>query len=381
MVDALEIADSLCLGYEKRTSEQPVQGVFEWQFAETAAYFYFRKFFLDTFSGGFVLGQLDYKTADTARLGDPTIQSVLDAMRIHFRNWWSRTNYSREGGFRKPDGFGIAPNATQIWIIEVKPWNRANDGVTQLQEMITITGNAISDYYKEQSINQSPMLNPDFVTVKGAPWKPRGGQLVYPLPYGVQNSEIAWICFKPTIRSTSLADGVILYEIHTMQKDKYRDYVKRLPEDMKQRLREAHAERMRARTSLNLTPWANNFASANARDAAMMRDLTLMVGIIAAVAIVAGAILIAPEVLALVGPAASETLVGGTTVEVLVGGSYRVAPTLVRVSMAEYEAMQSANALVRVAEGTETLVRIAEAEELTEIAEGAEEIGRMSSGY
>ena len=112
---------------------------------------------------------------------------------------------------------------------------------------------------------------------------------------------------------------------------------------------------------------------------ALVPGLAMMVGIIAAVAIVAGAILLAPEILALIGPAASETVVGSTTVDVLVGGSYRVAPQLVRVSMAEYEAMQSASSLVRVAQGTSGLVRIAEAEELVEIAEEAEEAGRMSS--
>src|SRR5262249_668811 len=244
MVDAYEIADSLCLGYKKRGSERLVQGYFEWEFAETAAYFYFRKRFLENFPGGLVLGQRDYMTLDTARIGDPTIQSVLDAMRVHFRNWWSRKNQSREGGFRKPDGFGIAPNASQIHIIEVKPWDRYPAGLRQLQEMIDITNNTISDYYKEKSVNQSPMLNPDFVSVKGAPWKPKKEELVYPLPYASASSEIAWICFKATTRRLDIADGVILYEIHSIPRDQYGDAVKRLPEDMKRRLREAHAERM-----------------------------------------------------------------------------------------------------------------------------------------
>jgi predicted dithiol-disulfide oxidoreductase (DUF899 family) len=43
--------------------------------------------------------------------------------------------------------------------------------------MIGITRNAIFDYYKELSINETPMLNPDLVTVKGAPWKPQGDTL------------------------------------------------------------------------------------------------------------------------------------------------------------------------------------------------------------
>ena len=41
--------------------------------------------------------------------------------------------------------------------------------------------------------------------------------------------------------------------------------------------------------------------------------------------------------------------------------------------MAEYEAMQSASSLVRVAQETSGLVRIAEAEELMEYGEAAEE--------
>jgi len=53
-------------------------------------------------------------------------------------------------------------------------------------------------------------------------------------------------------RSTTLADGAVLYQIHTMQKDKYRDCFSRLPEDMKGRRREARAERTRARPALNL---------------------------------------------------------------------------------------------------------------------------------
>jgi hypothetical protein len=340
MVDVVDAVGNLCLGFDRRGSQSVVQGVPEWQFAETAAYFCFRKYFSRQFSGAFVTGQLEYLSADTARQGDPSIQWVIDAMRIHFRNWWSRRNYSAPGGFRKPDGFGIAPNASEIQIIEVKPWDRLQEGIGQLQEMITITKNAIADYYKEQSTSMSPLVNPDFVTVKPSPWRPSGIELVCPLPYAAGAGEIAWICFKPNLRSPS-SPGVILYEIHSIDKRRYQNPATALPAEMVERLRDAHKERRSA--GLSLVPWANDYASANPADAERMRELALLFGIVAAVAIIAVAICVVPEIL----PVAAEAAEATAPVRIFVGGTYRIAPTVIEVAEEEYASGQSAEALLR----------------------------------
>jgi hypothetical protein len=354
MVDAAEVADVLCLGYANRGSRELDKGVYEWQFAEAAAYFNFRRDFLARYSGGFVTGQLDYKSEETPKHGDPSIQAVIDAMRVHFRNWWSRANVSREGGFRKPDGFGIAPEAKVIEIIEVKPLKNYNDGVTQLKEMITITSAAIADYCREREIQgQSAMIQTYGTKVQGSSWRPKNEESVFPLPYAGENNEISWICFKPcrrVIDSAPPVDGVILYEIHTISKPQYQQHMARLPNDMKRRLAQAHA----ARTKGNLlrAPWAENYMKTNAADARQMRELVVAVGIVAAVAIVALAIVVAAPIVAGAAPeiaAAAELAAEAESVEVIVGGTYRTAAQKIRISLAEYAASESGEALVEAA--------------------------------
>jgi hypothetical protein len=110
------------------------KGIDEWLYAEIAACLLFRTDFLKRKSGGVVVTQLTYNTLATPT--DPDIQFVFDAMSVYFRNWWSPKNPNREGGFRKPDALGISPGGREIEIIEVKPQDRYQEGIDQLNEMI-----------------------------------------------------------------------------------------------------------------------------------------------------------------------------------------------------------------------------------------------------
>src|SRR5262249_51159324 len=138
---------------------------------------------------------------------DPTVQFVLEAMQVYFRNWWSKKDASRPGGFRKPDGLGISPNGNTIEIIEVKPYYLYRDGVQQLNEMIDIIKGGLQSYYQEESARRMASVGPDpsnYITVKGSPWRPSGEGLEIPL-LDPSSKEIAWICFRPTLRP---AEGV-----------------------------------------------------------------------------------------------------------------------------------------------------------------------------
>jgi len=351
MADIAEVLDLMCIGLPTRGSTTSSAGIDDWLVAETAAFLEFRSDFLSRNPGGIVVNQLTYK--NIAKPSDPDTQFVLDALQVYFRNWWSPRNVSREGGFRKPDGLGISSGGTVIEIIEVKPVKYYQDGVDQLNDMITRIRQGLQATYDEKSIESgmSPSFNPSYATtVKGSPWKPSGQDLVFPL-FGSGNNEIAWICFKPTKRpladSTVPIDGVILYEIHNIPKPQFGGDTLYIPQDLAQRLAQAHRARLHARGQpLQLLPWASAYARQNAADAEALRQAVAILGVAAVIGVVAVVILtLAPEAAPIVAEEAPQV------VEILVQtGGYRVAPILIRVAASEYEAAESSEALVKAAQ-------------------------------
>jgi hypothetical protein len=343
-----DVVDFLCFGLPTRGSRKLDKGIDEWLFAETAAFAGFRNYFLGENPGALVINQLNYKTIESNR--DPGLQFVLDALDVYFRNWWSPKNRSREGGARKPDGIGISQDGKLIEIIEVKPWYMHSDGSKQLDEMINIILDGLQSYYKEECMRSASSLsfNPDYIKVIASPWKPKkDAGLVVPLPDSAGTGEIAWICFKPTRRAlpdgSFPRDGVILYEIHYFTKQNTLTY--HIPEEVARRLAEAHAARV-CTPALQLWPWATDYTRRNPSDAELILRLLGDLGAVVVVGLIAALLIdTAAPLIGLIGRA-GELPTAVETVEVLVqNGGYRVPATLVRVSVAQYEAVESAEAL------------------------------------
>jgi hypothetical protein len=345
----------MCQLFPRRGSQKLDKGIDEWLWAETAAYVQFEKDFKARHKGGTVVGQLTYQTISTPT--NPTLQFILDAMKVYFKNWWSQKNASREGGFRKPDGLGISADGRIIEIIEVKPYYNSKDGASQLKGMIDILKDGLRRYYYEKSVQGGISAGPDpdnFITIKGSPWKPGKGDLEVPL-IGNPTNDIAWICYKPTLREENRADGVILYEIHSIEKKKVEQ---RIPDEVAKRLAEAFARQKKANS---WNPFAQEAARANA-DAALINALILAVGVTAAVALIAAAVIYGSRLL---GPALPLAVQAPLIVEEttqLVGGSYRIAAT--------------ATTTYRI--GTQVYYRIATDPEVREFAERTvENVRRM----
>ena len=334
------IADIMCQTYSRRPSRKTAGGFQEYDWAETAAYIQFEKDFKSRHKGGIVLNQLTYKLITTPT--DTDIQFVLEALQEDFKNWWSSTNMSREGGYRKPDGLGISPGARIIELIEVKPYHSYQAGVTQLNEMISLIDFSLRAHYDKKSLREgmSPSYNPNYaVTIKGSPWKFSNDGLTIPLPVDAATGEIAWICFRPTLRQAGV-DGVVLYEIHNIEKNRYQQ---KIPDDVAKRLKEAYERQRKANT---WSPFAQEYARSNPQDAELIKNLTIAIGVVAVVAlIVVVVVYAAPVVLA-----ATEGVVAAETTTVLVGGSYRIAPLLIRVAVEQKEAVEFAEEVVNVSQ-------------------------------
>ena len=221
----MELRDILnrpCNDFEVRRSRRVGGPIFEWQYAETAAFVHFAKYFEAVHRGGLVINQDNYKRVGSE---DRQIRFVLEALSIYLRNWWSRKNPTREGRARKPDGLGISPGGRVIEVIEVKPADLRREAEIQLHEVIGKIRDGLVTYYKEKSIERGISLpfDPEAIVVKGSPWRPKGDELVIAPKTAAWAKENAWICFGPTVRPSASgvlpADGVILYEIHVPRPD------------------------------------------------------------------------------------------------------------------------------------------------------------------
>jgi hypothetical protein len=212
-----DVLNRPCSDFRVRRSRRIASRVFEWQYAEDTAFFYFRNYFEALYRGGLVINQANYLRVDSE---DRQIRFVLNALSVYLRNWWSKANPKREGGARKPDGLGISPGGRVIEVVEVKPADMRHEAEIQLNEVIGKIRDGLEAYYEERSIERGISLpfDPKAIVVKGSSWRPKGNELVIPLKSPDSVTENAWICFKPSVRpsqsGTLPEEGVILYEIH-----------------------------------------------------------------------------------------------------------------------------------------------------------------------
>jgi hypothetical protein len=128
-----DVLNRPCSDFRVRKSHRIASPIFEWQFAEDAAFFYFRNYFETVYRGGLVINQANYRRVDSE---DRQIRFVLDALSVYLRNWWSKTDPKREGGARKPDGLVISPGGRVLEVIEVKPADMRQAAEIQLLEVI-----------------------------------------------------------------------------------------------------------------------------------------------------------------------------------------------------------------------------------------------------
>jgi hypothetical protein len=212
-----DILSRPCRDFDLRASRRLGGPIFEWQYAEDAAFTHFRKFFQTAHHGGLVINQDNYKRVGSE---DRQIRFILKALSLYLRNWWAKRNPTREGRARKPDGLGISPGGRVIEVIEVKPADMREEAEIQLHEIIGKIKDGLVAYYKERSIERGISLpfDPTAIVVKGSPWRPNGDELVVAPNAAAWLTENAWICFKPTVRLSQNGilpeDGVVLYEIH-----------------------------------------------------------------------------------------------------------------------------------------------------------------------
>jgi hypothetical protein len=132
----MELRDILnrpCNDFEVRRSRRVGGPIFEWQYAEDAAFVHFAKYFEAVHRGALVINQDNYKRVGSE---DRQIRFVLEALSVYFRNWWSKKNSTREGRARKPDGLGISPGGRMIEVIEVKPADLRGEAEIQLHKVI-----------------------------------------------------------------------------------------------------------------------------------------------------------------------------------------------------------------------------------------------------
>jgi hypothetical protein len=211
------VLNRTCHDFEVRESRRIDGPIFEWQYAEDAAFSHFREYFEAVHRGGLVINQDNYKRVGSE---DRQIRFVLKALSVYLRNWWSKKNPTREGRARKPDGLGISPGGRVIEVIEVKPAKLAAEADIQLHEVIDKIRDGLVAYYEEKSIERGISLpfDPTSIVVRGSPWRPRDHELIVMPKAAAWVKENAWICFRPTVRPSPSGvfpdDGVILYEIH-----------------------------------------------------------------------------------------------------------------------------------------------------------------------
>lgn len=347
---------SLCVGLPTRgTQSNPVVGNSRWDesdLAEKIAYELFKKDFKDRYGDkSFFISQ--YATAGSGQdsyrsvsSDDTDINFVLDAMAQNFRNWRSVTNPNSSQGFRKPDGLAISSRQRgRVWIemIEVKPAAGSySKGKMQL-------GTALNQLRDSLRLRQEELLrqyveseDPNDYDIKGSPFAPKTKDTVWPLfpqramVNGKPRGKLSWICFKPTIRKLGVAggnnDGIIQYEIHYLDLREGARVLQQLPKDVWRKLRAAYmAERAMAATGPSA--WWVNFRKTNQADADKLRDMALLVSGTALLASIALMLLLAPEAaLPIVFAEEAGVIDAAVVEETLVGGSYRVAPQLVRVA-------------------------------------------------
>ena len=253
--------------------------------AQLQAYAYFSADFKSRYPGGDTISELEYAGEGLYFIWQeqsPTYRSVRSSRHIteiyrglsqDFRRGW------KSGDFRKPDGLGVDARATVAELLEVTTWNNRASAIRQMQEKLRL-------FHEVKTIHSDSMTWRN-IFARGTPWKPAKAarySILADTP-----AYIDYICYEPTFRPLpeggTLPDGVILYEVHRIQKPKPQpDPVPvPVPDKVKDALREA--AKSRQQSQLPVESWAETFLGENAWVRTAIKALCLVAG--AAMAIVA----------------------------------------------------------------------------------------------
>lgn len=230
---------------------------------------WFRTDFLRRYPSGIVISEYEYMGRTTASSGRPTplrtfgqpnLNRILDALSHDFRRW------VRERDYRKCDVLGIANDGMNAELLEVTTEGNAASAVAQLNSKLNIL---------RLTVNRIHQMSVDWRT---ATWRPAPHQMFAPLRTTAQLSE--WICYTPTFR-VAAPPGVILYEIHTLARDREPVPI-HLPKEQEKKVREA--VEVSPPRSPNVEVWARNFLRDHPDVSQAIRAMALVAAVTAVLA-------------------------------------------------------------------------------------------------
>ena len=350
----------------------------ESDWAEQVAFLLFADQFKERHGGGLFISQHGYRSQTI--VDDPNVNTLFEMMNVYFRNWVPPEAFRfdpgtrKEGGFRKPDGMGISPTYAdgQIFteLIEVKPVDNLNDGQQQLATMLDKLRDGMRGFLDEERGRMSldPGINESKFRFLGSPFIPSGRNSVFPLTNLTDQtpSEVSWVCYRPTERlrrplgdfsqPDARNEGLILYEIHTLDLKQSSESFKNLPQEIRDGIREAYLRNRRLTRSAEprLVPWGDDFFTRNIEARRKMQEQLVLGGILLFVGVVMLCILAPPAGAAAAGTFAGATATDGAVASAIIDDAflgYRV-PAMIRVeitgdAVSESEAADAALDLAR----------------------------------
>lgn len=257
----------ICLG-----SPQISPTALQAEAAELRAVEWFRQYFLARFPTGIVISQLGFMGRTTSpgasptpmRMpGQPRLNQILDALSEDFRNW------SKARGYRKCDALGIANDGFNAELLEITTEGNAPSAVAQVTAKTAIL---------RETVNRIHNLTVDW---RPTLWKPAAHQTFWVLQ--ATPAEIVYLCYMPTFRTAVSFPGVVLYEIHRLERRNATVPVP-APKEANQRTRQALP---RVAPSEDLEGRAVRFLQQNPDIAGWIRAIA---GILAVAAVIAAII-------------------------------------------------------------------------------------------
>jgi hypothetical protein len=293
---------------------QGEQGTMEWQWAQTAMFGYFYDDFKLRYPAwSFVLAENEYTRMLTGILA---ADDMLTRMTTEFRKDY------KAGGALRPDilGFCARSPETSDVVLEFAEVTTNNQAAKTLKEDVQYRVSKFGQIIKAIDPAFKSAFSLSSYNVKAGPtqWRPRGlHQRIVPLPVRNEGgiTYIDWICFEPTFWYPwpDGTDGLLLYEIHTMQVkslNAFPEIVKRLAEQ--ERLRRQGA---RIAYGVTLTPWLNeDYLNRIPEDRDALRAVAILAGagLLVALAVSLAPVVAGLELAVLLEPAAAGIASGLT---------------------------------------------------------------------
>lgn len=255
----------ICLG-SAQTPPTPLQS----EAAELHAVNWFRQYFLAKYPTGIVISQLEFMGRTTAptsavtplrMFGQPRLNQILDALAHDFRRW------SKDRDYRKCDALGIANDGFNAELLEITTEQNMASAVTQVNAKVAIL---------RETVNRIHNLTVDW---RATMWKPAPHQQFAVLQSTPQ--DITYLCYVPTVRSAAALPGVVLYEVHRLERATVPAPVP-APDGAKKRAQDAAPHGSRVDDGLEAK--ARRFLDANPDIAGWIRALAAVLAVAAVVA-------------------------------------------------------------------------------------------------